>query len=39
MLGTSSDLYYDATVERTLDELAAHLSRAIDLDALLALAR
>ncbi len=39
MLGTSSDLCYDATVERTLDELAAHLARAIDLDALLGLAR
>jgi adenosylcobyric acid synthase len=39
MLGTSSDLAYEATVERTLDELAAHLARAIDLDALLGLAR
>jgi adenosylcobyric acid synthase len=38
-LGASSDLHYDATVERTLDELAAHLARHIDLDALLALAR
>jgi adenosylcobyric acid synthase len=38
-LGTSSDLRYDATVERTLDELAAHLARHIDLDALLGLAR
>ncbi|MGD1016318.1 MAG: cobyric acid synthase, partial [Roseiarcus sp.] len=38
-LGTSSDLLYDATVERTLDELAAHLAKAVDLDALLALAR
>jgi len=38
-LGTSSGLSYDATVERTLDELAAHLARHIDLDALLGLAR
>ena len=38
-LGAASDLAYDATVERTLDELAAHLARHIDLDALLALAR
>jgi adenosylcobyric acid synthase len=38
-LGTSSDLRYDEMVERTLDELAAHLARHIDLDALLALAR
>jgi adenosylcobyric acid synthase len=38
-LGASSDLFYDASVERTLDELAAHLARHIDLDALLALAR
>ncbi len=38
-LGTSSDLAYDATVERTLDELAAHLARHIDLEALLGLAR
>jgi adenosylcobyric acid synthase len=38
-LGASSDLSYEATVERTLDELAAHLSRHIDLDALLRLAR
>ena len=38
-LGAASDLAYDLTVERTLDELAAHLARHIDLDALLALAR
>ena len=38
-LGAPSDLAYEATVERTLDELAAHLTRHIDLDALLALAR
>ena len=35
MLGASSELVYEATVERTLDELAAHLARHIDLDALL----
>jgi len=38
-LGASSDLAYSAEVERTLDALAAHLSRHIDLDALLKLAR
>ena len=38
-LGVASDLSYDLTVERTLDELAAHLARHIDLDALLGLAR
>ena len=38
-LGGASDLSYDLTVERTLDELAAHLARHIDLDALLGLAR
>ncbi|THD46444.1 MAG: cobyric acid synthase [Bradyrhizobium sp.] len=38
-LGTSSSLGYDATIERTLDELAAHLAAHIDLDRLLALAR
>ncbi len=39
MLGASSEIGYEATVESTLDELAAHLARHIDLDALLALAR
>ena len=38
-LAAASDLSYEATVERTLDDLAAHLARHIDLDALLALAR
>jgi antirestriction protein ArdC len=38
-LGASSDLSYEATIERTLDDLAAHLSRHIDLDALLRFAR
>jgi adenosylcobyric acid synthase len=38
-LGAPSDLAYEATVERTLDELAAHLAGCIDLEALLALAR
>ncbi len=38
-LGTSSELGYDATVEETLDDLAAHLAGHIDLDALLNLAR
>jgi adenosylcobyric acid synthase len=39
LLGTSSELIYEATVERTLDELATHLAAHVDLDALLALAR
>jgi adenosylcobyric acid synthase len=38
-LGATSDLGYESQVERTLDALAAHLSRHIDLDALLSLAR
>ncbi len=38
-LGTSSALAYEATVERTLDELAAHLATHVDLDRLLSLAR
>ena len=38
-LGAASDLSYEATVERTLDELAAASRAAIDLDALLGLAR
>jgi adenosylcobyric acid synthase len=37
--GTSSGLDYEATVEQTLDELAAHLESHIDLDRLLAIAR
>ena len=38
-LGVGSDLAYDATVERTLDELAAHLAEHVDLDRLIKLAR
>jgi adenosylcobyric acid synthase len=39
-IGAESDgLNYEAEVERVLDELADHLARAVDLDALLALAR
>jgi len=38
-LGVASDLSYDLTVERTLDGLAAHLARHLDLDALLEFAR
>lgn len=34
-----SDLAYEATIEATLDALAAHLERHLDLDALLKLAR
>ncbi len=37
--GQTSDLAYEAVVERTLDALADHLARHVDLDALLALAR
>ena len=35
----SSDLDYDASVEQTLDALAAHLETHLDLDALFAAAR
>ncbi len=35
--GQTSDLAYEAEVERTLDALADHLARHVDLDALLAL--
>ena len=38
-LGVASEMGYEATVERTLNELAAHLAKHIDLDALLSLAR
>ena len=38
-LGVGSDLAYDATVERTLDELAAHIVEHVDLDRLIKLAR
>jgi adenosylcobyric acid synthase len=38
-LGARSDLAYEAVVERTLDELAAHLATHIDLDRLISLAR
>jgi adenosylcobyric acid synthase len=38
-LGARSDLDYEREVERTLDALAAHLARHIDLDRLLKLAR
>jgi adenosylcobyric acid synthase len=38
-LGVGSDLAYDATVERTLDALAAHLAEHVDLDRLIKLAR
>jgi adenosylcobyric acid synthase len=38
-LGAHSELAYESEVERTLDDLAAHLAAHIDLDALLKLAR
>jgi adenosylcobyric acid synthase len=38
-LGARSELAYDAQVEQTLDELAAHLAAHVDLDGLLKLAR
>jgi adenosylcobyric acid synthase len=37
--GGASDLAYEATVERALDDLAAHLEQHLDLDRLLNLAR
>ncbi|MGX1099000.1 adenosylcobyric acid synthase [Amorphus sp. MBR-141] len=36
--GAHSDLAYDAAVERTLDELAAHLENCLDIEAILAIA-
>jgi adenosylcobyric acid synthase len=39
LLGVRSNLAYDATIERTLDELADHISRHVVLDRLLKLAR
>jgi adenosylcobyric acid synthase len=39
MLGTTSGLDYDATIERTLDKLADHCEAHLDCDALLAAAR
>jgi adenosylcobyric acid synthase len=38
-LGVGSAFAYEATVERTLDELAAHICGHVDLDRLMALAR
>ena len=38
-LGATSDLRHDASVEATLDALAAHLERHMDIDRLLSLAR
>jgi len=37
--GATSEIDYEATVEQTLDELAAHLAAHVDLDRLLELAR
>jgi adenosylcobyric acid synthase len=40
MLGaTAGEVDFDATIEQTLDELAGHLERHVDLDAVLALAQ
>jgi adenosylcobyric acid synthase len=39
LLGVRSSLAYEATIERTLDELAQHISRHVDLDRLIKLAR
>jgi len=39
LLGTTSRVDYEATIERTLDELADHLEAHLDCDALLAAAR
>jgi adenosylcobyric acid synthase len=38
-IGAASDLSYDAQVERVLDDLAQHLERHLDIDALLEMAR
>jgi adenosylcobyric acid synthase len=38
-LGSRSTTSYEVSVEATLDELAAHLSRHLDLEAILAIAR
>jgi adenosylcobyric acid synthase len=40
MLGNaaSPDLAYEASIDQTLDDLAAHLERNLDINALLALA-
>jgi adenosylcobyric acid synthase len=38
-LGAVSELEYETTIERTLDELAAHLGAHLDLDAMLSQAR
>ena len=38
-LGVGSDLAYEPTVERTLDELAVHIAEHVDLDRLIKLAR
>jgi adenosylcobyric acid synthase len=39
LLGTTSGLDYEATIERTLDQLADHCEAHLDCDALLAAAR
>jgi adenosylcobyric acid synthase len=38
-LGARSELAYETQIEQTLDELAAHLARHVDLDRLFKLAR
>jgi adenosylcobyric acid synthase len=38
-LGVSSELSYESTIERTLDELADHFARRLDLEAMLEVAR
>jgi adenosylcobyric acid synthase len=38
-LGVSSELSYETTIERTLDELADHFARRLDLEAMLEVAR
>jgi adenosylcobyric acid synthase len=39
LLGARSELAYEATIERTLDDLAAHLTAHLDLDAIFENAR
>jgi len=39
LLGAPSEINYEATVERTLDELASHLEAHLDCEAILKAAR
>jgi adenosylcobyric acid synthase len=39
LLGTTTEISYEATVEKTLDKLADHCEAHLDLDAMIRLAR